>query len=99
LRFVTSEAYDHVLKRVRNAVVERSLEEYVIDQPIGAADEGAPRYRDDLQHADIEGICANPLRDEPHPAIIAAVRRFGAVGLIAAALGAAVVRWWNTVAR
>src|SRR5690349_20511859 len=99
LRFATLEACDHSLKRARNHVVERSVEEFAIDQPIGAAQEGAPRYSDALGHADIEGICANPLRDEPHPAMVSAVRRFGVVGLIAGALAAALLRGWRSLNR
>ena len=33
-------------------------------------------------------VCGNPLRDEPEPAVVAAVRRFGLVGLAACAVGA-----------
>jgi hypothetical protein len=46
----------------------------------------------------IEGICANPLRDEPDPAIVRAVQRFGLVGLVACALWAAAARWWKSPA-
>ena len=93
--------------------MERSVEEYSLDEPIGAppgketaagrmsgqvspdARPGACR----LQPEDIQGICANPLRDEPHPAIVGAVKHFGVVGLVACALSAAVARWWKSVAR
>ena len=33
-------------------------------------------------------VCGNPLRDEPEPVVIAAVKRFGLVGLAACAVGA-----------
>jgi hypothetical protein len=95
LRFATSGGYDQGLSRARNSAVEQSVEEYAINQPIGATHEDAPRYSDELRHADIEGICANPLRDEPHPLMVAAVRRFGVVGLVAGAVGTAVLRWWK----
>jgi hypothetical protein len=95
--------------RIRNCVVERSVEEYSLDEPIGAphgnetaagrlsrtASPGSER----LQPEDIQGICANPLRDEPHPAIVGAVKRFGVVGLVACALGAGLARWWKSLGR
>jgi hypothetical protein len=37
------------------------------------------------------------LRDEPHPAVVRAVRRFGLVGLVACALGAAAARGWKSL--
>jgi len=97
LRFVTAEAYDRASQRVRNSVVERSVAEYAIEEPIGAVHEGAARYREDLWQTDIDASCVNPLRDEPHPAMVAAVHRFGVVGLIAGALGTALLRWWKTL--
>jgi hypothetical protein len=111
LRFATLEAYDPQPKRARNAVVERSVEEFAIEEPIGA---------EQLRHADLERLCdaeerdqprtnhieslrltayANPLRDEPDPALVTAVQRFGVVGLIAGAVGAAMTRWWRGGAR
>ena len=33
-------------------------------------------------------VCGNPLRDEPEPVVVAAVKRFGLVGLAACAVGA-----------
>jgi len=51
-----------------------------------------------LQPEDIQGICANPLRDEPAPVIVGAVKRFGVVGLVACALGAGLARWWKSLA-
>jgi len=93
-------------------VVERSVEEYSLDEPIGtpqgnqtAAGKPSAQVSQDalpgscrLQPEDIQGICANPLRDEPHPAIVGAVKHFGIVGLVACALGAALARWWKSVA-
>jgi hypothetical protein len=93
-------------------VVERSVEEYSLDEPIGtphgnetAADRSGQVSQDvrpdscGLQPEDIQGICANPLRDEPHPALVSAVKHFGVVGLVAGALGAALARWWKSGAR
>jgi hypothetical protein len=91
-------------------VVEQSVEEYSLDEPTGAqhsnelaagalADEADAASRPDsqaLQPEDIQGICANPLAEEPGPIVIGAVKRFGVVGLVACALGAAVARWWKS---
>jgi hypothetical protein len=90
--------------------LERSVEEYSLDEPIGAphgnelaagalVDEANATSRPDsqpLQAQDIQGICANPLAEEPEPIVIGAVKRFGVVGLVACALGAAVARWWKS---
>jgi hypothetical protein len=59
----------------------------------------SPPDSETLQPADIQGICANPLRDEPPPALVAAVRRFGVVGLLAGALGTGAMRWWKSRSR
>jgi hypothetical protein len=40
-----------------------------------------------------EPLFVNPFRAEPSAAVIATVKRFGRVGLVACALGAAVLRW------
>jgi hypothetical protein len=99
-------------------VVERSVAEYSLDEPIGAphgneatvdalgvgglSDTAYPDSLPDsgrLQPEDIQGICANPLRDEPHPVIVGAVKRFGVVGLVACALGTGLMRWWKSHAR
>ena len=44
-------------------------------------------------------VCGNPLRDEPDPVVVAAVKRFGLVGLMVCAVSAGLGRWWSTVAR
>ena len=95
--------------RIRNGVVERSVEEYSLDEPIGAphgkgrlSEVASPGARNDscrLQPEDIQGICANPLRDEPHPAVIGAVKHFSVVGLVACAIGAGLARWLKSMAR
>jgi hypothetical protein len=109
LRFATAEAYDQPLMRVRKFVVDQSVAEYSLaDEPIGAVDgeqavgerglsDSAAARPQAVQHPGLEGVCVNPLREEPHPAIIAAVRRFGVVGLVACALGAACARGWRSL--
>jgi hypothetical protein len=92
--------------------VERAAEELSIDEPIDAhhivarhryevavdLHRGAATHETrEFQSDAIEGICANPLREEPHPAVIRAVTRFGLVGLVACALGAAGARWWKSL--
>jgi hypothetical protein len=106
LRFATSEAYDSPT-RARMSVVERSVEEYSLAEPIGVPHDSGATERDlsetadpgsrHLQPEDIEEICANPLRDEPHPAIVGAVKRFGLVGLVTCALGTGLMRWWKSL--
>ena len=41
-------------------------------------------------------VCGNPLRDEPDPVVVAAVKRFGLVGLTVCAVTAWIGRWWST---
>jgi hypothetical protein len=87
--------------------VERAAEEYSLDEPIDDAthasevvapphDAGTPLRGS--RNADIEGICANPLRDEPHPVVVGAVKRFGLAGLVACALGTGLLRWCKSLA-
>jgi hypothetical protein len=103
--------------RARKCVVERSVEEYSLVEPIGAPHsreaaagrlsetghaDSLPHPRPDaqrLQPEDIQGICANPLADEPHPAIVGAVKRFGIVGLVACAIGVGFMRWCKSLVR
>jgi len=92
-------------------VVERSIEEF---ESVGAAHvSGAGALSDpdlpvaelpvatNLRPEDIAGICAsaNPLREEPHPLVVGAVKRFGVVGLIGCAVGAGFTRWWRSRTR
>jgi hypothetical protein len=49
--------------------------------------------------ADGTQINGNPLRDEPHPVVVNAVRRFGLVGLMGCALFAGAGRWLSSVIR
>jgi hypothetical protein len=112
LRFATSEAYDHRFKRARNFVVERSVEEYSLDEPISAVlnthaqhagTEDVPQHEGPeelgVSSAREQPISVNPLRDEPSPLVIGAVKRFGAVGLVACALGSGLTRWWRSMTR
>ena len=103
-------------------MVERSVAEYSIHEPIDAphGNEAAARMvseavdpdsltdcRPDLrpdsgqwQPEDLQGICANPFTaDEPHPAVVSTVKRFGVVGLVACALATGLTRWWRSLAR
>jgi hypothetical protein len=88
--------------------LERAAEEISIDEPIDARHQhevAAQPHRGDayeprrLQSSDLVGFRVNPLHEEPDAATIQAVRRFGVVGLVACALGAAVARWWKSRAR
>jgi hypothetical protein len=82
--------------------VERAAEALSLDEPIDVhhqhelATGDATHSPLEFQSDAIERICANPLRDEPHPAVVRAVRRFGIVGLVACALTAAVARGWKS---
>ena len=44
-------------------------------------------------------VCGNPLRDEPDPMVVGAVKRFGLVGLVVCAVLAGLGRWWLTITR
>jgi hypothetical protein len=86
--------------------VARSAEQFALDEPIGNA-----RGLGSTAHADTETaenterryigrdtgtVCTNPLRDEPSPLAVGAVKRFGLVGLVSVAVGAGIARWWNS---
>ena len=86
-------------------MVERSVGEYSLDE-LGAG-HGEQARADTLSDstcspalemppADLEALRANPLREEPHPAMVGAVKRFGVVGLVAGALGTGLLRWWKS---
>jgi hypothetical protein len=107
LRFATAQAYDPVVSDPGSLWVERSAEEFTLDEPIDAS-HGNEAVADALSDSastggrpfrreDIEGICANPLRDEPQPVVVGAVKRFGLVGLVTCALGAGLLRWWHSL--
>jgi hypothetical protein len=110
LSSATSQAYDRPVKRARNFVVERSVEEYSLDEPIGAVLDARSRHagieavpeHEGLEQADRNSapeqpISANPLREEPAPFVVGAVKRFGVVGLVACAVGTGLTRWWRSV--
>lgn len=108
LRLATAQAYDPTLRGRGSLWVERSVEEFSLDEPIDASHGrqsvasaltgsagGAERS---FRREDIEGICANPLRgDRPGPVIIGAVKHFGLVGLVTCALGTGLARWWHSL--
>ena len=87
--------------------MERSAEEFSLDEPIdashgneaeaGALSDGASAGEHAFRREDIEGICANPLRDEPDPVVVGAVRRLGLVGLVTCAVGTGLLRWWHSL--
>jgi hypothetical protein len=107
LRFATAQAYDPVLRDPGSLWVQRSAEEFSLDEPIdasrgnealaGALSDSASTAELHFRREDIEGICANPLRDEPHPVVVGAVRRFGLVGLVTCAVGTGLLRWWHSL--
>lgn len=107
LRFAFAQAYDPGLRDPGSLWVEQSVEEFALDQPIdashmngavsGALSDSATTAEQPFRRADIEGICANPLREEPHPLLVGAVRRFGLVGLVTCAVGTGLLRWWYSL--
>jgi hypothetical protein len=107
LRSIRAGGYDPLEPGPGLFAVERSVGEYSLDELTGAEhdeDARADTLSDstcsqapDMRPADLENICANPLREEPHPAIVGAVKRFGAVGLVAGALGTGLLRWWKSL--
>lgn len=77
--------------------MEQSAEEYAIDESIEVA-RAEPRVAaHSIRRNSIERMYLNPLRDEPDAAVVAAVQRFGVVGLVACAVGTGVARWWRAV--
>jgi hypothetical protein len=106
LRFATPRAYDPCLYETGISWVERSAEEFSLVEPTHAphdtevaagavADTVADERRQ--QRESPERICVNPLRDEPHPFLVGTVKKFGLVGLIACALGAGLLRCWQSL--
>ncbi len=87
--------------------MERSVEEFRLDGPIGPApqdaavgeaqSDGPVLLSQQFRHEDIQGICANPLREEPSTMAIATVKRLGVVGLVACAVGSGLLRWWRSL--
>jgi hypothetical protein len=107
LRLATAQAYDVTLRGPGRFWVERSAEEYSLDEPIGgshvheraadAAPDAAETVERPFIHEETGVLCTNPLRDEPSPLAIGAVKRLGLVGLVTVAVGAGIARWWNSI--
>ena len=107
LRFAIAQAYDPVLRGPGSLWVEQSVEQFSLNEPIDAShmneavsealSDSATTAEQPFRRADIEGICANPLREEPHPLLVGAVRRFGLVGLVTCAVGTGLLRWWYSL--
>jgi hypothetical protein len=107
LRFATARAYDVTLQGPGRSWVERSAQEFSLDGPIETSHEdvadAAPSDADTAQrpyiHEETRTVCTNPLRDEPSPVAIGAVKRFGLVGLVTYAVSAGIARWWNSLSK
>jgi hypothetical protein len=107
LRSATYQAYDPALSSPGSVWVEQSAEEFSLDEPIdashgneavaGALSDGASPGERTFRREDIERLCANPLRDEPDPVVVEAVRRFGFVGLVTCAVCTGLLRWWHSL--
>ena len=108
LRFAIAQAYDPGLRDPGSVWVEQSVEQFSFNEPIGAShineavagalSDSATTAEQPFRREDIEGICANPLRDDdPHPLLVGAVRRFGLVGLVTCAVGTGLLRWWHSL--
>ena len=94
LRFTTARAYDPSLAGVGDCVVDRSIYEYSIDEPM-VAPRGIEAEADALPEP-VTAASVHPLREEPSAVAIGTVKRFGVVGLVACALSSAVARRWRT---
>ena len=107
LRFATAQAYDLPLRGPGTYWVERSAEQFSLDESIGAsrghesttdaAAETAENTERRFIDEDARVVCTNPLRDEPSALAVGAVKRFGVVGLVGVAVGASIARWWNSL--
>jgi hypothetical protein len=108
LRFTTTQAYDPALRDAGIVWVERSAEEFSLDEPTAGLNAGLHGERavagalTDVARAEyssdeVDNRFGNPLREEPHPVTVALVRHFGVVGLVACALGACVYRGFAAV--
>ena len=104
LRFATAQAYDAPPRNLGRSWVGRSAEQYSLDEAVGDARERAPDAAlggSDIAekpfiHEETGRRCTNPLRDEPSPLAVGAVKRFGLVGLVTVAVGTGIARWWNS---
>jgi hypothetical protein len=108
LSFATAQAYDSTLRDPGSLWVHRSAETF-IDAAHGhgaiagtlADTAHAPERafrRQNIGRDKFEAACANPLRDEPDPMVVRAVKRFGLVGLVTCAVGTGLLRWWHSLA-
>jgi len=107
LRAATAQAYDAVLRGPGRFWVERSAEEYPLDEPIGGSNvhersaDAAADTTDTAErpfiHEETGTVCTNPLRDEPSPIAIGAVKRVGLGGVVTVAVGAGIARWRNSL--
>jgi hypothetical protein len=106
LRFATAQAYDLPLRGPGRFWVARSAEQFALDEPIGtshrrdstadAVTETAENTERPFIDQETGAVCTNPLRDEPSPLAVGAVKRFGLVGLVSIAVGTGIARWWNS---
>ena len=107
LRFATAQAYDLPLRGPGRLWVERSAEQFILDEPIGAAHGGqngagaAAENAENTERPFIDqqtgAVCTNPLRGEPSAFAVGAVKRFGLVGLVSVAVGTGIARWWSSL--
>ena len=106
LRFATAQAYDGSLRGAGRLWVERSAEQFALDEPIGASHEhrdtahsganSTETVEQPFIHQPTGVRWTNPLRDAPDPVVVGAVKRFGLVGLVTVAVGTGIARWWNS---
>jgi hypothetical protein len=106
LRFATAQAYDPAFRGPGRFWVERSAEQFSLDEPISASHERsstADSAADTAEsaerpfiHGSTGSVCTNPLRDQPDEVVVGAVKRFGLVGLVTVAVGTGIARWWNS---
>ena len=103
-RFATAQAYDAPMRGAGSFWGEPSAEEFSLHEPMEETHaEGAARDADTdaaerpFIHEKTGTVCTNPLRDEPSPMAVGAVKRFGLVGLVTVAVGAGIARWWSSL--
>src|SRR5258708_39093097 len=79
------------------AFLRISAEEFEGGTHAGVTHRSNPYLNEDPTGDICPAICSNPLRDEPSPVVVGAVRQFGVIGLVSCALGAALIRWWTSL--
>jgi hypothetical protein len=109
LMFPTAQAYASVAYGPEGRWVERSAKGMSLGEPIGVdvlrtrgvvangLVGGAGAAERPSRREDIEALCGNPLRDQPNPVVVKAVRRFGLVGLVSCAVFTGVARGWHSL--